>query len=349
VTVAALLDGRGRESPLLKQLASADVSVHRLIQPARSYVAKLQAIRKARIDVRADVIHSHGYLSDVLVALAMRDRSTPIVTTVHGFTGGSRKNQMYEWLQIRSHRYFDAVVTVSNPIRARLVAAGVRSERIYTVRNAVNPAVELASASEARKALGMPTGGTAIGWVGRVSHEKGLDVLIRAMALLSDSQVRVTVLGDGGERRAVASLAAALGVADRLAWAGVVPEAGGLFRAFDMLVLSSRTEGTPITLLEAMRAGTPIVATAVGGIPDVVSAAEAILVPPDDPAALAAAVRQVLGDRPAAAARAEAAAARLASQFDVASWLQTYEEIYSRVCAAGVTLRNESLPSCVRD
>ena len=98
--------------------------------------------------------------------------------------------------------------------------------------------------------------------------------------------------------------------------------------AFDVLALSSRTEGTPIVLFEAMAAGVPIVATAVGGVPDVVTPGEALLVPSEDAGALAEAIDAVLAEPGGAAARAVAAAERLAAVYSAAAWLDRYDELY---------------------
>jgi glycosyltransferase involved in cell wall biosynthesis len=107
-----------------------------------------------------------------------------------------------------------------------------------------------------------------------------------------------------------------------------VPDAGQLFSAFDGFVLSSRTEGTPIVLFEAMRARTPIVATSVGGVPDVVSSNEAILVPPEDPAALAAALDRLVADPAAAQLRAQEAYRRLLAERNLDSWIRQHEVLY---------------------
>ena len=183
----------------------------------------------------------------------------------------------------------------------------------------------------ARRALGIPRDAFAIGWVGRVSYEKGPDVLLEAMRHAGDVPLTVSVVGGGDMRVALQAKADGLGLAGRLRWHGAVPDAGRLFPAFDVCVLSSRTEGTPMVLFEAMAAGVPIVTARVGGVPDVVSSAEAALVPPADPVALAAAIRAVYHDPALARARAKRARVRLLTNFAVGRCISRYDAIYRLV------------------
>jgi glycosyltransferase involved in cell wall biosynthesis len=142
----------------------------------------------------------------------------------------------------------------------------------------------------------------------------------------------LSVLGDGGERERLERETSSIPeLARRVRWHGIVPDAGRYFPAFDLFILSSRTEGTPIALFEAMAAGVPIIATTVGGVPDMLSAAEALLIPPEDPAALAQAIQLVYDDPAAAAARARAAQARLNAEFAFEPWLARYEALYHRL------------------
>ena len=256
------------------------------------------------------------------------------VTTVHGFTGGGIRNRFYEWLQLRAFRRFGAVVAVARPLGARLAAAGVPRERLHVIPNAYAAPGAPLGRDAARTMLGVPPGGYRLGWAGRLSREKGADVLVETMSRLRDLPIDLSVLGTGREGVALAARAGALGVSDRVQWHGTVPDAARLLAAFDCFVLSSRTEGTPMVLFEAMAAEVPVVATAVGGVPDIVSAEEALLVPPDDPAALAGAVRAMYADPAAAAARARAARRRLDNDYGVAGWVARYDAIYAAVTRA---------------
>jgi glycosyltransferase involved in cell wall biosynthesis len=278
-----------------------------------------------------DVMHSHGYLPDVIVASMSRALPFVRVSTVHGFTGGSLRNRVYELSQRVAFRRFDAVVAVSRKLAREL---GSRSgNRVHALPNAWAPRGQALDREAARQRLGLPSGVFAIGWVGRISHEKGLDVLIDALPSLSDLGVHAGVIGDGADRKTLELRSNDSGLGARVTWCGEVESAWRLLPAFDVLVISSRTEGTPIILFEAMDAGVAIVTTAVGGVPDVVSAAEAILIQPEDPAALASGIRQVHDAPAAASARAMNARERLGRDFGATSWLESYDEIYRNASA----------------
>ena len=178
-------------------------------------------------------------------------------------------------------------------------------------------------------ALGLPADGFVVGWVGRMSREKGLDVLVDALPALGDLQLTVCAIGDGerASSRGGARPGACRG-ASRMHWAGLVAEAASYFRAFDVFVLSSRTEGVPIALLEAIAAEVPVVATRVGGVPTVVDQAQGLLVESEQPEALARAIRLVYDDRAAATVRSRAARERLLAGFGANAWLERHDEVY---------------------
>jgi glycosyltransferase involved in cell wall biosynthesis len=326
VHVAAVLEEDERDHPFLAPLLAAGVDIHPLLLPPRAYALERRRIADLCRRLRPDVVHCHGYRVDVVDAPVPRRLGIPVVSTVHGFTGGDRKNRFFEWLQRRSLRRRDAVAAVSRPLLERLQRAGVA--RALLIPNAWDGRDPGRDGEAARRALRLPPDAFVVGWVGRLSGEKGPDVLIDALALLPEHGIEAVLVGDGPERASLEARAATAGLVPRVRFLGRVDGAESLFPAFDALALSSRTEGTPMVLFEAMAAGTPIVAARVGGVPDVLADAEALLVPPEDPAALARALAEVRREPRRAAGRAAAARRRLIADFAPEPWLARYESLY---------------------
>lgn len=330
VCVAAILDlDSDGCQPYLRSLEDGGVEVIRLPIPPRAYLRERGRVAEVCRRYRPTIVHTHGYRPDVVDGSVARRLGVPTVTTVHGFCGGGFKNRCYERVQRLTFRRFDAVVAVCRPLAESLVVSGVRRSRIHVVPNAYTTSAPTLDRKTARQMLSIPEDQFALGWVGRLSREKGADLFVDALARLADLPVAASVLGDGPERERLRTRAAALGLGDRITWHAVVPEAASFFRAFDALVLSSRTEGCPMVLFEAMAVRVPIVATEVGGVPDVLSSTEGLLVTPDDPTALAEAIREVHLDPAGGALRAEAARNRLLTEFQLRPWLDRYEAIYT--------------------
>lgn len=320
--------------PFVGALRNDGVEIHPVRVGARTYLRERTQIETICEEISPEVVHSHGYRTDVVDAAYLGRRGMPVVSTVHGFTGGSLRNRVYQSLQCRAYRRFDAVVAVSAPLARRLTQA-VGSERLHLVPNAYQPMGPALSRSVARASLGLPVEAFVVGWVGRLSREKGADVLLDALAHPGAPEgVFAAFLGDGPESVALQRQACRLKVGSRVSWAGRIANADRLLSAFDALVLSSRTEGTPMVILEAMAAGVPIIATAVGGVPDILPPGTALLVPPESPASLALAIRSAFLDRDSATLRSHAAQARVEAEYGVRSWIWKYDDIYRRAARA---------------
>jgi Glycosyltransferase len=330
VHVAAVVESVGHADRFLNLLAEQGVHTHAIIVPSRAYRRERAAVGALCREIRPTVVHTHGYRPDVVSAGGARRMGVPTVSTVHGFTGGGWRNRLYEKVQILALRRFDAVVSVSRPLASVLQTGGVRADRIRVLPNAWASSTPILSREVARSRLGLPPGEPIIGWIGRLSREKGADVLLDACSYL-DEKINISFIGDGPEGLALTDRAREVGVAPRSRWHGLVHDAGSLLKAFDAFVLSSRTEGTPITLLEAMAARVPIVATRVGGVPDMISDADAILVASEDASAIAAAIQETITNRDAASVRAASAALRLDREFAMEPWLSAYERVYADV------------------
>ena len=328
VHVAAVITPRDAEGhPFKVRLQGLDVPVTSIIVPGRSYFKEYRLLLALVDRIKPQIVHTHGYRADIIGAAVARARKIPSVSTVHGFTGGGLRNHLYEWIQRQALRHASAVIAVSKPLVQLLAGAGVPRAKIYCVPNAFADSYSALHRAEARHQLGIAPAKLVVGWVGRLSPEKGADVMIDALPH-SNAAWQLSIIGDGPERNALQQRAATLGVADRITWHGPVENAGSLLAAFDAFVLSSRTEGTPITLFEAMHAGVPIVATRVGGIPDVVGPSHAILIPSEDAYAIARALEEVVGDASSAARRSALAHERLLQSFGTAAWLEAIDGVY---------------------
>ncbi len=328
---ANLLVDVGTEPALARQLRDVGVDVHVTEIPPKDYRFERSATRALCRRTGCDVMHCHGYRADVVDAPVGRNLGIPVVSTVHGFTGGGWKNAVYEWLQFRALRKMDQVIAVSTPLVERLTSRGVHPDRIALLRNAYRAPDPPLDRAEARARLGVPDDVPLVGWIGRMSPEKGADIFIEAALASATPGSRWLMIGDGPSRSDAEARVAASKTADRFVFKGLIPEAGRLVRAFDTLVLSSRTEGTPIVALEAMSAGVPVVATAVGGVPDLLEGGAGRLVDSEHPGQLAAAIDQVLKQPSHAADLAERALARLAERYAMDPWIDGHNEIYTRV------------------
>lgn len=328
VDVVAIHEPLAQPHPFVEALTSEGICVHVIQVRGRGYLSERAAVRALCRSIKPSIVHSHGYRPDFVDAPVARAEDIPTVTTVHGFTGYGWRGRIYEKLQRHAMHRFDAVIAVSQPIASELLRDGIEPARLYTIPNALDEGITPLPRDAARKALGLDRDSFVVGWVGRLSPEKGPDVFLDALALLKDTNVRACIVGDGPERARLESQAVRLGVSDRIKWTGSIPDAGRIFSAFDTFVLSSRTEGTPVVLIEAVNAGVAVIATRVGGIPDLVSEKEAFLVNPLAPAEIASAVRLVQSAADEALGRTVAAGERLQARNRHKSWVSDYDRVY---------------------
>jgi len=331
VAVAAVVDLGQRDHAFLEPLVKANVEVFPIVLPGRAYVRERRLVGEICRRFGPDVVHTHGERPDVLDADVARRLGRPTVTTAHGSSQLGGITRLYEWIQRKVLHRFDAVVAVSDLIAESLRRDGVPADRIHIVPNVGAGNIACLDREAARLALGLPVDGYLVGWVGRLIRVKGCDIFLQALARLRDLPLIVSMVGDGPERSTLEVQASSLGLNGRIKFHGRIDNAALIFSAFDVFVLSSRSEGTPNVLLEAMAANVPIVATSVGGVPDVISDAEGLLVPPEDSIALATAIKTAYSDPHRAQEHAIASRRRLVADFAVGPWLSRYEEIYRQI------------------
>lgn len=341
IRVAVVLSPGNEPHPFTEALESDGVAISPIRVRDRDYRGERAAIRALCQRHKPQVVHTHGFRPDVVDGSVAREEHISVVSTCHGFIDSTWRGRFYQWLQRRALRRFDAVIAVSEPILRRVQAAGVERAKIHLIPNLFAPTGGGISREHARRRLDLPDV-PVIGWVGRLSPEKGPDLALEAFARLGRSNVRLVIIGGGSDEALLRRRAELLGVGDRVLWRGVVPDAGQVYAAFDAFFLSSRTEGTPIALLEAMAARVPVIATRVGGIRDMVDASSAWLVDSEDVDGMARALAEALDEPSVASARAERARARLDERFSLAAWLSRYESIYGAVSDRAISTQSIS-------
>jgi len=223
---------------------------------------------------------------------------------------------------------------------------GVNPKKILHVPNGIAPPPPPTGA-DVRVELGIPAGAPVVGTVSVLRPQKALDVFIRASARLlgEDPDLRVLLAGDGPLKGELTELVHSLGVQDRLLMLGYRSDAPDVLEALDVAVSSSAFEGSPLAVMEYMESARPIVATRVGGVPDLIEdGVHGLLVEPGDEDALTAAIRRMLADREAARRMGEAARERRRHEFTVDLMVRRFEALYERLVAgAGLPERFEQL------
>lgn len=268
-----------------------------------------------------DVVHAHNVRASVAAHLGARwpGRRPALLTTVHGLAEDD-----YPTAARVLDRVADRVVAVSGDVADRLTAHGLRAG-LDVVENAADPGDPVGPA-RARAELGLPPGVPVVLCVARLAPPKRHDLLVEAWRRVPGPAV-LLVAGDGPGRARLAADVREAGLGDRVRLLGTRGDVPTLLAAADALVLPTDREGLPMTVLEAMAAGVPVVASAVGGLrsldPRTVG-----LVPPGSAAALAARLVEVLGDPGRRAEMAERGRAEAASRFSVMTMRAGYERIY---------------------
>ncbi|MDQ3795292.1 MAG: glycosyltransferase family 4 protein [Actinomycetota bacterium] len=305
--------------PLLRRLAKRRFSL--------TYAWGLRRLLKRE---RFDLVHAHIYASVAAATIATLGRGVLLVITEH--TEASWQAWRARWISRWIYRRVQRIIAVSTPIRRRLIERdGVHPDLITIIPNAV------ISASEPHASVPLPAElreRPLVGVVARLQPEKGVARFLKAAARVAPQfpEVHFVVAGDGPLRQELAALTEDLDLGNRVHFLGFRSDASELMRSLDVLVVPSLTEGSPLVTLEAMAAGIPVVASAVGGIPDQIRHdKEGLLVPPGDTDAIGDALLALLRDPDKARRLGEAGRRRAAAHFSHATMVWQIEGVYRDV------------------
>jgi glycosyltransferase involved in cell wall biosynthesis len=301
--------------------------------------------------VRPQILHTHTAKAGTIGRLAARllgGAGPPIV--VHTFHGhvlrgyfDPVRSTAFRLLERWLARRTTALIAVSPEVRDDLVSLGVAPREKFTV---VRLGIELdervgtdsdGPRADMRRALGIPADRFVVGWIGRMTGVKRTDDVLLAVRALRERGVDTVLcmVGDGPDRDAVERRAHQLGIVRDSLFLGYQEEVASYYAAFDALILPSANEGTPVSAIEALAGGRPVVATRVGGVPDVVrDGVDGFLVEPGDVDAMAERLSALAADPPLRHRMGEAGRASVHERYSVERLLDDIDALYRRLLAA---------------
>jgi glycosyltransferase involved in cell wall biosynthesis len=333
---AGLDASNGSRNLFLQALDNAGIDSQVVAEKHRFDPSALAGLRRAVTRYAPDLIQTHNVKSHFLTRLSGLNQLFPWIAFHHGYTSTDFKMELYNRLDRWSLPAARRVVTVCKPFAEQMVARGVQPERITILHNSVRipPGRSLSDVTELRNALRLGPTELVVLSVGRFSKEKGHADLVEAVAGLRrifERSFKVVLVGDGPERAPVMERIASLGLQEIFFFAGQVSNVDHYYAVATVMALPSHSEGSPNVLLEAMARGVPVVATGVGGVPEILEHERSgLIVPPRNPSALGRALYSLLVD-PSRADRLAAAARSRVQDFTPEAYLRSMLDIYLEV------------------
>ncbi len=346
--VLAVSIAQAPEGPLAELFRGADVRAETV--PKYAGVDASLPVRLATLlgGEHVDIVHTHNPHAMIYGAPAASLARAKSVHTKHGMNPDVARRL---WLRRTAAALVDAYVAVT-PALAKVAAERAECDptRIHVVPNGIDItrfAPDPATRARVRAELGIPGDSWLVGTVGRLAPEKDQALLIRAMAPLLDERRQLVIVGDGPERAALEAARSATWRAEFCHLIGARGDVAPYLAAMDAFVLSSRTEGLPLGLLEAMATGLPVVSTSVGGIPDLIQSGEnGVLVPPGDEKALLRELVALAGHPTAGLKLGRAGRETVLAGYSLSSMAERYEELYEQVTGR---IRRATRPAVAED
>jgi glycosyltransferase involved in cell wall biosynthesis len=322
---------------LVDELEAAGVEVLSLDRRGKLDLLAWSPLLRLLRDRPVHVLHAHMFGSNVWGTALGRLAGVPVIVA-HEHTWSYQGQPLRRFLDRELIAKGASVfLAVSREDRRRMIEIeGVEPEAVRFLPIGI-PALPAPSGRDVRAELGIGAGTPVVGTVCELRPQKALEVLLEAAVLLRGRVpgLRVVVAGDGPERERLAELVGALGLGDVVALLGLRRDVPDLLAAFDLCVTCSDFEGSPLAVMEYMAAGRPVVATRVGGVPDLVEdGVSGLLVPPRDPAVLAEAIAAVLADPELARRMGDRGSRRQASEFALDGTVRRLEDLYDTLFGA---------------
>jgi glycosyltransferase involved in cell wall biosynthesis len=333
--LVSFLEG-GAANETLEQAKIVGLKHHGIPMSSRFDIRALWKLMRLLRQEKVDLLCAHGYKSIVMGWWAGRRVGIPVIAFSRGYTAENKKVAFYEWLERRALSRLDAIIFVSEGQRKRLESFGIRGRKSWVVHNAIS--VNSTRTTDKRKEIfeefGIPSNATMVVSAGRLSPEKGHRFLVEAIGMLKGSinNTHFVFCGDGPCQKELGKQSKELGISEICHFVGFRRDLEEIFQAMDLMVLPSLTEGLPNVVLEAFACAKPVVATAVGGVPEIVEdGINGILVPKERPDLLANAIKDCLAIPDKRRAMGEAGYQKVKSEFTFESQTQKLEAIYDEM------------------
>jgi glycosyltransferase involved in cell wall biosynthesis len=337
-TIFATFLRKERSNIFTEELKNLSIPIFGLDEESAYDPSIIQKLKHLVKEVKPELIETHAVKSHFLTRVSGLHNSIPWVAFHHGYTSTTWRTDLYNELDRWSLKAAAQVVTVSKALLEQLRAKGIETEKVKVIHNAVPSTycTEMKDPSQIdalRSELGIPYGRKVILSVGRLSKEKDQISIVEALGELQDSSPPYLLLvGEGPEKKAILEKSSLLGIKDRVILAGHQEYVAPFYALADVFVISSSSEGSPNVLLEALAAGVPVVATAVGGIPEMVTdGVHALLVQHRNPKHMANSIKKILGSADLAKSLVKNGKMLILDRFSPEERAQTLSEMYVRI------------------
>jgi glycosyltransferase involved in cell wall biosynthesis len=347
VVVVYIRDAHDREFRLADQARANGLTVYEIEERGKLDPRVLRALRDIVLRHDINLIHAHDYKSDLFAYLVRRwvwRRRIALLSTAHAWVMLGARGALYRRLDLRLMRRFDHLIAVSHATKAEMVAAGVPPHRITMIHNGIDTQAWSPSqvTLDLREELGLCQTFPVIGYVGRIMPEKDLDTWLYAAALVVQKypEAQFVLVGEGRDDATLhhlQQLADMLGIADRVSFPGYRTHLQPVYATFDLFVLSSRREGLPNSILEAMAMGLPVVTTDVAGAKELVlDTVTGFVRPQGDIHGLAQAILSLAKDTRLRQRMGQAGRRRIEQEFSFFGRLQSVEALYAEMLGLNV-------------
>lgn len=342
VVVAYIRDVRDHEFVIGQKARARGLTFYELVERGKFDLRVLRVIRDIVIKHDINLIHGHDYKSDLfawLVRLSMWRRRIALVSTAHAWVILGLRGALYRRLDLFLMKRFDRLIAVSHATKAEMVAGGVPVEKIQMIHNGIDTEAwsPKRRSSAFREELGLAGAFPVIGYVGRINSEKDLETWLRAAAIVARKypRSRFVIVGDardGVTGAGLQRLATELGIGEQVLFPGYRSDLQCVYSALDIFMLSSRREGLPNSLLEAMAMGLPVVTTDVAGAKELVADGQTgFVLPQGDASGLGRALLALVEDTQLHRRMGEEGRKRVEREFSFANRMRLIEDFYTEV------------------